>query len=79
MENLVTTYKLPKHCFSEVFCIIILCLQPFQILKSSLQILRPLSTSLKVEPLAKPKTSRKFFVNTTKPKTKNLSSFVPEN
>ena len=33
MENLVTTYKLPKDCFSEVFCIIILYLQPFQILK----------------------------------------------
>ena len=33
MENLVTTYKLPKDCFSEVFCVIILYLQPFQILK----------------------------------------------
>ena len=26
-------YKLPKDCFGEVFCIIILSLQPFQILK----------------------------------------------
>ena len=33
MENLVTTYKLPKYCFSEVFCMIIIYLQPFQILK----------------------------------------------
>ena len=33
MENLVTTYKRPKDCFSEVYCIIILYLQPFQILK----------------------------------------------
>ena len=40
------------------------------IFKSSLQNLSPLLTSLKVEPLAKPKTSLKFFVNTTKPKTK---------
>ena len=40
------------------------------ILKSSLQNLSPLPTSLKVEPLAKSKTSLKFFVNTTKPKTK---------
>ena len=40
------------------------------IFKSSLQNLSPLPTSLKVEPLAKPKTSLKFFVNTTKPKTK---------
>ena len=39
------------------------------IFKSSLQNLSPLPTSLKVEPLAKPKTSLKFFVNTTKPKT----------
>ena len=79
MENLVTTYKLPKDCFSEVFCIIILYLQPFQILvaifKSSLQNLSPLPTSLKVEPLAKPKTGLKFFVNTTKPKTKVLAVF----
>ena len=52
---------------------IILYLQPFQILKwekfmaaifkSSLQNLSPLPTSLKVEPLAKPKTGLKFFVN----------------
>ena len=42
------------------------------IFKSSLQNLSPLPTSLKVEPLAKPKTSLKFFVNTTKPKTKVL-------
>ena len=34
-----------------------------------------LLTSLKVEPLAKPKTSLKFFVNTTKPKTKVLTGF----
>ena len=40
------------------------------IFKSSLQNLSPLPTSLKVEPLAKPKTSLKFFVNSTKPKTK---------
>ena len=40
------------------------------IFKSSLQNLGPLPTSLKVEPLAKPKASLKFFVNTTKPKTK---------
>ena len=45
------------------------------IFKSSLQNLRPLLTSLKVEPLAKPKTSLKFFVNTTKPKTKVLACF----
>ena len=40
------------------------------IFKSSLQNLSPLPTSLKVEPLAKPKTGLKFFVNITKPKTK---------
>ena len=40
------------------------------IFKSSLQNLSPLPTSLKVEPLAKPKTGLKFFVNNTKPKTK---------
>ena len=38
--------------------------------KTSLQNLSSLPTSLKVEPLVKPKTSLKFFVNTTKPKTK---------
>ena len=43
------------------------------IFKSSLQNLSPLPTSLKVEPLAK--TSLKFFVNTTKPKTKVLLVF----
>ena len=43
------------------------------IFKPSLQNLNPLPTSLKVEPLAKPKTSLKFFVNTTKPKTKDLA------
>ena len=43
------------------------------IFKSSLQNLSPLPTSLKVEPLAKPKTDLKFFVNTTKPKTKVLA------
>ena len=42
------------------------------IFKSFLQNVSPLATSLKVEPLAKPKTSLKFFVNTTKPKTKVL-------
>ena len=42
------------------------------IFKSSLQNLSPLPTSLKVEPLARPKTGLKFFVNTTKPKTKVL-------
>ena len=45
------------------------------IFKSSLQNLSPLLISLKVEPLAKPKTSLKFFVNTTKPKTKVLVGF----
>ena len=41
--------------------------------KSCIQNLSPLPTSLKVEPLAKPpKTSLKFFVNTTKPKTRVL-------
>ena len=47
------------------------------IFKSSLQNLSPLPTSLKVEPLAKPKTGDrlKFFVNTTKPKTKVLAVF----
>ena len=33
MENLITTYKLPKDSFSEVFYIIILYLQSFQNLK----------------------------------------------
>ena len=45
------------------------------IFKSSLQNLSPLLTSLKVEPLAKPKTILTFFVNTTKPKTKVLAGF----
>ena len=45
------------------------------IFKSSLQNLRPLPASLKVEPLAKPKTGLKFFVNTTKPKTNVLAGF----
>ena len=45
------------------------------IFKSSLQNLSPLLTSLRVEPLAKPKTSLKFFVNTTKPMTKVLAVF----
>ena len=45
------------------------------IVKSSLQNLSPLPTSLKVEPLAKPKTNLKFFVNTTKPKIKVLVVF----
>ena len=69
-----------------MFCIIILYLQPFQILKwrkvygghiylVTLQNLSPLLTSLKVEPLAKPKTGLQFFVNTTKPKTKDLAVF----
>ena len=31
--------------------------------------------SVKVKPLAKPKTGLKFFVNTTKPKTKVLAAF----
>ena len=34
------------------------------IFKPSLQNLSPLPTSLKVEPLAKPKTGLKFFANT---------------
>ena len=46
------------------------------IFKSSLQNLSQLPpTSLRVEPLAKPKTGLKFFVNTTKPKTKILAVF----
>ena len=45
------------------------------IFKSSLQNLSPLITSLKAEPLAKPKTSLKFPVNTTKAKTKVLAGF----
>ena len=45
------------------------------IFKSSLQNLSPLPTSFKVEPLAKPKMGLKFFVNTTKPKTKVLAGF----
>ena len=40
------------------------------IFNSSLENLSLLQTSLKDEPLAKPKTGLKFFVNTTKPKTK---------
>ena len=45
------------------------------IFKPSLQNLSPLLTSLKVEALAKPKTGLKFFVNTTRPKTKVLAVF----
>ena len=45
------------------------------IFKSSLQNLSSVPTSLKVEALAKPKTSLKFFVNTNKPKTKVLVGF----
>ena len=45
------------------------------IFKSFLQNLSPLPTSLRVEPLAKPKTGLKFFVNTTKSKTKVLAVF----
>ena len=45
------------------------------IFKCSLQNLSPPPTSLRVEPLAKPKTGLKFFVNTTKPKTKVLAVF----
>ena len=45
------------------------------IFKSFLQNVSPLPTSLKAEPLAKPKTSLKFFVNTTKPNTKVLAGF----
>ena len=45
------------------------------IFKSTLQNLSPLLTSLKVEPLVKPKTGLKFFVNSTKPKTKVLAVF----
>ena len=43
------------------------------IFKSSLQNLSPLSSSLKVEPLAKPKTGLKFFMNTAKLQTKVLA------
>ena len=45
------------------------------IFMSSLQNLSPLLTSLKVEPLARPKTGLKFFLNATKPKTKVLAGF----
>ena len=45
------------------------------IFKSSLKNLSPLPTSLKVEPLAKPKSGLNFFVNTAKPKTKVLAVF----
>ena len=45
------------------------------IFKSSFQNLSPLLTSLKVEPLAKPKTSFKLFVNIIKAKTKVLAGF----
>ena len=45
------------------------------IFKSSLQNLSPLPTSLIVEPLATPKTSLKFLLNTTKSKTKFLAIF----
>ena len=45
------------------------------IFKSSLQNLSPLPISLRVEPLAKLKTGLKFFVNTTKPRTKVLAVF----
>ena len=45
------------------------------IFKSSVQNLSQLLTSLKVESLTKPKTSLKFFVNTTKTKTKVLAGF----
>ena len=45
------------------------------IFKPSLQNLSPLPSSLKVEPLAKPKTGLKFFVNATKLKTKVLAVF----
>ena len=48
------------------------------IFKSSLQNLSPLPTSLKVDPLAKPKTGLKFFVNTTKPNTKVLAVLGPK-
>ena len=57
MENLVATHKLPKDYFSKVFYVIILLLQPFQILKwrkflaaifkSSLQNLSPPPPRLK--------------------------------
>ena len=43
------------------------------IFKSTLQNLSPLPTSLRVEPLAKPKTGLKFFVNTNKSKTRVLA------
>ena len=33
IENLAASYKLPKDYIIKVFCIIILCLQSFQILK----------------------------------------------
>ena len=45
------------------------------IFKSYLQKLSPLPTSLKVDPLAKPKTGIKFFVNSTKLKIKALAVF----
>ena len=45
------------------------------IFKSSLQNLSPLPTSLKVEPLAKPKAGLNFFMSTAKPQTKVLAVF----
>ena len=45
------------------------------IFKCSLENLNPLPTSLKVEPLARPKTGLKCFVNITRPKTKVLADF----
>ena len=41
MENLVATYKLSKDYFSEVFCVIILYLQPFQIFEVEKSLWRP--------------------------------------
>ena len=48
------------------------------ILKSSLQNLSPLPTSLKVKSLFKPKTDLCFFVNTTKTKTIVLGNIFCE-
>ena len=45
------------------------------IFKTSFKYLSLLLASLKVEPLAKPKSCLNFFVNTAKPKTKVLAVF----
>ena len=55
-------------CNIPVFC------QKY-LIKVNFKDLSLLPNGLKVEPLDKPKTGLKFFVNTTKPKTKVLANF----